>query len=88
MTSAINCPLWSFVYECQRVESAFTSPVRTECGMFVMYCIHVSCFVVCGYAVSRRNINIYKYIYIYIYIFIFIFAIEICIVLLIYALTI
>ena len=27
------------VYECQRVECAFTSPVRTECGMFVMYCM-------------------------------------------------
>ena len=25
--------------ECQRVECAFTSPVRTECGMFVMYCM-------------------------------------------------
>ena len=37
MTSAISCPLWSIVYECQRVECAFTSPVRTECGMFVMY---------------------------------------------------
>ena len=31
MTSAISCPLWSSVYECQRV--------RTECGMFVMYCM-------------------------------------------------
>ena len=39
MTSAISCPLWSSVYECQRVKCAFTSPVRTECGMFVMYCI-------------------------------------------------
>ena len=36
MTSAISCPLWSSVYECQRVECAFTSSVRTECGMFVM----------------------------------------------------
>ena len=27
MTSAISCPLWS------------SSPVRTECGMFVMYCM-------------------------------------------------
>ena len=36
MTSAISCPLWSSVYECQRVECAFRSPVRTECGMFVM----------------------------------------------------
>ena len=39
MTSAISCPLWSSVYECQRVEYAFTSPVRTEGGMFVMYCM-------------------------------------------------
>ena len=39
MISAISCPLWSFMYECQRVECAFTSPVRTECGMFVMYCM-------------------------------------------------
>ena len=36
MTSAISCPVWSSVYECQRLECAFTSPVRTECGMFVM----------------------------------------------------
>ena len=28
MTSAISCHLWSSVYECQRVECAFTSPVR------------------------------------------------------------
>ena len=39
MTSAISCPLWSSVCECQRVECAFTSPVRTECGMFVMFCM-------------------------------------------------
>ena len=39
MASAINYPLWSSVYEWQRVECAFTSPVRTECGMFVMYCM-------------------------------------------------
>ena len=39
MPSAISCPLWSSVYECQSVESAFTSSFRTECGMFVMYCI-------------------------------------------------
>ena len=38
MTSAISCPLWSSVNECQRVECPFTSPVRTECGMFVMLC--------------------------------------------------
>ena len=40
MTYAISCPLWSSVYECQRVECAFTSPVRNACGMFVMYCMH------------------------------------------------
>ena len=39
MTSAISCPLWSSVYECQRVECAFSSTVRIECGMFVMYCM-------------------------------------------------
>ena len=39
MTSAISCPLWSSVYECQRMECAFTSPVSTECGMFVMYTV-------------------------------------------------
>ena len=27
MTSAISCPLWSSVYECQRVECVFTSSV-------------------------------------------------------------
>ena len=32
----ISCPLWSSVYECQRVECAFTSTVRAECGMVVM----------------------------------------------------
>ena len=39
MTSAISSPLWSSVYECHKVECAFTYPVRTECGMFVMYCM-------------------------------------------------
>ena len=39
MTSAISCSLGPSVYECQRVECAFSSPVRTECGMFVMYCM-------------------------------------------------
>ena len=27
MTSAISCPLWSSVYECHKLECAFTSPV-------------------------------------------------------------
>ena len=39
MTSAISYPLWSSVYECQRVDCAFIFTVRTECGMFAMYCI-------------------------------------------------
>ena len=39
MTSAISCPLWSSVYECHKVECAFTSPVRTERGMFVIFCM-------------------------------------------------
>ena len=39
MISAISYPLLSSVYEYQRVECAFTSPVRTECGMFVMCCM-------------------------------------------------
>ena len=39
MTSAISCPLWSSVYECQRMECAFTSPVSTECDRFVMCCM-------------------------------------------------
>ena len=55
MTYAISCPLWSSVYECQRVECAFTSPVRTECGMFVMYCMQ--CCMSMS-AVLRRYINV------------------------------
>ena len=39
ITSVICSPLWSSVYECHKVEGAFTSPVRTECGMFVMCCM-------------------------------------------------
>ena len=39
MKYAISCPLWSSVYECHNVECVFTSPMRTECRMFVMYCM-------------------------------------------------
>ena len=42
MTSDISCPLWYSVNHCQRVECAFTSPVRTECGMCVMCCMAMS----------------------------------------------
>ena len=56
---------WLSVYECQRVECAFTSPVRTECGIFVMdglyavLYVRVNCFVVHGCALSRMYINVY-----------------------------
>ena len=39
MTPAISCRLWSSVYESKRVECAFTSLMRTECDMFMMYCM-------------------------------------------------
>ena len=60
MTSAISCPLWSSVYECQRMECAFTSPVRTECGMFVMYCMQccMSVSAVC-YCDMFSVVNVY-----------------------------
>ena len=78
MTFAICCSLWSSVYECQRVKCAFTSPVRTECGMFVMYCMQccmsVSGVLECVDVVSRGGILM--------------FAMVICLVLLICTLTI
>ena len=42
------------------MECAFTSPVRTECGMFVMCCMQrcMSVDVVSGCAVSRRYIYV------------------------------
>ena len=47
MTSAISCPLWSSVYECQRVECAFTSPVRyVRDVLYAVLYVRVSCFVV------------------------------------------
>ena len=45
MIYAISCPLWLSVYECKRVVCAFTSPVRTECGKFVMCCMQCCMFV-------------------------------------------
>ena len=45
MTSAISCPLWSSVYEGQRVECAFTSLVRTECGMKCCMSVSTVCSV-------------------------------------------
>ena len=78
MISAISCPVWSSVYECQRVECVFTSPVRNECCMFVMYCMQccmsVSVVSYCMDVLSRWGI--------------YMFAIVICLVLLMYTLTI
>ena len=60
ITYAISCPLWLSVYECQRVECAFTSTVRAECDMFVMYCMQccmtVSAVSYCVDVVSRGGI--------------------------------
>ena len=56
MTSDISCPLWSSVYECQRMDCAFTSPVRTECGMLVMCCMSVSAVSYCMDVLSRGGI--------------------------------
>ena len=54
MTSAISCPRWSSVYECHTVECAFTSPVMTECGMFVMCCLlFCSVWICCPEEVYR-----------------------------------
>ena len=59
MTSAISCPLWSSVYKCHTVECAFTSPVTTECGMFVMCCMSVSAVLQCvDVPVSRRYVDV------------------------------
>ena len=60
MTYAISCPLWLSVYECQRVECAFTSPVSTQCGMFVMCCMQccmsVPTMLQCVVVLSRGGI--------------------------------
>ena len=46
MTSAKSCPLWSSVYESQRVECAFTSSVRYVCDvLYVVLYVQVSWFV-------------------------------------------
>ena len=78
MTFAISCLMWSSMYECQRVECAFTSPVWIECGMFVMYCMQccmsVSAVLQCMYVLSRGGIQM--------------FAIVICLVLLMCTMTI
>ena len=60
MTSAISCPLWPSLYEHQRVECVFTSPVRTECGMLVIFCMQccmsMSAVLYCVDVLSRGGI--------------------------------
>ena len=66
VTSVISCPLLSLVYECHKVKCAFTSPVRTECGMCVMCCMQscrsLSAVLKCVDVLSRGGIYIYIYI--------------------------
>ena len=63
MTSAISCPLWSSAYECHKVECAFTSLVRTECGMFVMYCTQCCMSVSADFSVWMCCLEeVYKYL--------------------------
>ena len=45
LMASISYPLWLSVYKCQIVECVFTSPLSTECVMFVMCCISVSTVV-------------------------------------------
>ena len=58
--SAICCPLWSSVYECQKLECGFTSPVRTEYGKFVMgdmqCCMSMSDILSCVDVLTRGGI--------------------------------
>ena len=60
MIFGISCLLWSSVFKCQRVECAVTSPMRTECGIFVMRCIQccmsMSTVLWYMYLVSRGGI--------------------------------
>ena len=64
------------------MECVFTSPVRTECGMFVMYCMQCCMSVDVlsrGCAVSRRYIDVcncymFSVVNVYIYHFIIVFS--------------
>ena len=62
MTSAISCPLWSSVYECQSgvcVHISVEDCVWYVCDvLYAVLYVRVSCFVVCGCAVSRRHIDV------------------------------
>ena len=63
MTSAISCPLWSSVYECQRVEvcvhiSGEELVWYVRDVLYAVLYVRVSCFVVRGCGVSRRYIDV------------------------------
>ena len=59
MTSAISCPLWSSVYECQRVECAFENSVwYVRNVLYAVLYVCVSCFVVHVCGVSRSYIDV------------------------------
>ena len=51
----MHLPLWYVVYVCQRVECAFTSPVMTECGVFVVL-YAVLAVLLCVDVLSRGGI--------------------------------
>ena len=55
MTSAISCPLWPSVYECQRVECAFTSEVMYfSCFGFRGELGFLNCDDVCMCVVNKQ----------------------------------
>ena len=47
MICAICCPLWSSVYECHKVECAFTSPVRTVSSVECLCQLFCSAWMCC-----------------------------------------
>ena len=62
ITSAISCPLWSSVYDSKTVECVHISGediVWYICDvLYAVLYVRVNCFVVRGYAVSRRYIHV------------------------------
>ena len=57
MTYVLSCPLWSSVYECERVECE--DWVWYVCDvLYAMVYVRVNCLVVRGRAVSKRSINV------------------------------
>ena len=52
MASAISCALWSSVYECQRLDCAFTSPVRLSIIIIIIYSMFMVCCMHCCMSMS------------------------------------